>query len=126
MKECPNCRELVGDNVDKCFKCGFDFITKTMPTDNSTSSDGAQQNLKPSLYRLNNEYEYYVVTVNDLSTGEADTNTINYTLSEYAKKGWRLHTIYTNELGKDKNYSTNATIDQTVIVFERIVYKAEE
>ena len=25
MKECPNCKELLGDNVSRCFNCGWDF-----------------------------------------------------------------------------------------------------
>lgn len=25
MKTCPNCGELIGDNVDSCFKCKYDF-----------------------------------------------------------------------------------------------------
>ena len=25
MKTCPNCKELVGDNVSKCFNCGWNF-----------------------------------------------------------------------------------------------------
>lgn len=27
MKECPKCGELVGDKIDKCFNCFFDFKT---------------------------------------------------------------------------------------------------
>ncbi len=29
MKTCPNCGELLGNGVDSCFKCGYDFITQT-------------------------------------------------------------------------------------------------
>ena len=28
MKECPNCKELVGDNVRVCFNCNYDFLLK--------------------------------------------------------------------------------------------------
>ena len=46
---------------------------------------------------------------------------------EYAEKGWRLHTIFTNEVGKTVTpmmfiqINLNATIDQTVMVFERCI-----
>lgn len=28
MKTCPQCNELLGENVDKCFKCGYVFKNK--------------------------------------------------------------------------------------------------
>lgn len=53
-------------------------------------------------------------------------------LDEYAEKGWRLHSIFNNELGKTSSAvsigiigtSVNATIDQTVMILERCI-KAE-
>ena len=32
MKECPNCKELIGDNARSCFNCGYDFIYKRVRT----------------------------------------------------------------------------------------------
>lgn len=29
MKTCPICHELLGNSVDSCFHCGYNFITKT-------------------------------------------------------------------------------------------------
>ena len=31
MKTCPKCKELVGDNVDSCFNCNYNFILKRVP-----------------------------------------------------------------------------------------------
>lgn len=28
MKECPNCHEMLGNNVTECFKCRYDFVRK--------------------------------------------------------------------------------------------------
>lgn len=28
MKTCPKCKELVGDNVESCFNCNYNFILK--------------------------------------------------------------------------------------------------
>lgn len=32
MKTCPKCKELVGDNVDSCFNCNYNFILKRVPS----------------------------------------------------------------------------------------------
>ena len=26
MKKCPNCGELIGDNVSECFNCHYNYI----------------------------------------------------------------------------------------------------
>lgn len=77
----------------------------------------------------NNLYEYKVITVMDLDTGVCNEAKISQILSTYANEGWRLHTIYTNEIGKTQRPqalaigSVNATIGQTIIVLERIISK---
>ena len=44
-------------------------------------------------------------------------------LSEHAKNGWRLHSIYSNELGKNvlmiMGLGVNATASEDVMIFER-------
>ena len=40
MKTCPQCNELLGENVDRCFKCGYTFKAKS----NSNSISGKPQN----------------------------------------------------------------------------------
>lgn len=32
MKTCPKCKELVGDNVESCFNCNYNFILKRVPS----------------------------------------------------------------------------------------------
>lgn len=69
------------------------------------------------------------MVVNDLSSGEADSDVIQRTLSEYSEQGWRLHSVFTNEIGKSSSttiisflgININATIDQTVLIFERCI-----
>ena len=82
MKECPHCRELAEDNADVCLNCGWKF--------------GSEE----EVLRNNDIYEYDVRYVIDQPTGEEDTETIKALMNEYAAKGWRLHTVYVNELGK--------------------------
>ena len=74
-------------------------------------------------------FEYKVVVINDLSYGQVDNEKIQDTLNEWSEKGWRLHSIYSSEIGKNSTAVsisgfgsiTNATIDQTVLIFERCI-----
>ena len=78
---------------------------------------------------INDTYEYKVISVKDNADGSCDTKKIENILFVYAGDKWRLHSIYTNEIGKVSSSSgyggissgTNATIDQTIIVLERLV-----
>ncbi len=75
-------------------------------------------------------YEYAVKTVKDFRGG---TNIIGLQtiMSEYAQKGYRVISVFTNELGHNSssttvgNYTlgTNSTVDQVVIIFEKPIYE---
>lgn len=51
-------------------------------------------------------------------------------LSEHAKNGWRLHTMYSNELGKNAlmilGFGANATACEDVLIFERRIPDLDE
>lgn len=76
-------------------------------------------------------YEYDTVVVYDKRSGGADIEAINRTLMAYAKDSWKLHTAFTNEVGKNSStvgyggvsIGTNSTMDQTVLIFERMIAK---
>ena len=76
-------------------------------------------------------YEYATEIIMDNRSGGINQSSLNYTLEKYAKEGWRLHTALTNEAGKNTSSSgyggvsvgTNATIDQTILIFERMISK---
>lgn len=159
MKQCPNCKELIGDNVGKCFNCGYDWENPAAnrlaeqrqrerelareQREREVAQREAEQRIrereeaikkavarKEEIFAVNNLYEYNVETVNDLDSGEPNRPLMAQILSIYAQEGWRLHSIYTNEVGRTSHpqafgiSTINATIDQTVMVFERIVAKA--
>lgn len=44
MKKCPNCNELVGDNVCTCFNCHYDFITRYVPSVAERQKQAAKRN----------------------------------------------------------------------------------
>ncbi len=79
-------------------------------------------------------YEYAVEAITDNVDGSANTGAIELVLTEYATHGWRLHQTIVNEIGKEsQSYEflgiargSNATIEQTVLIFERIVKPAEK
>ena len=122
MKKCPICGELLGNNADSCFNCGERWNNKTF-------------DLKHKLItaELNDLYEYDVVYVADEESGAVDVEKIALVLSYYAKEGWRLKSTFTNEVGKKTSLvgyggvssGTNATIEQTVMIFERRIETAE-
>lgn len=119
MKTCPNCGEILGDSINVCFKCRYDF----------NAGNKIREEQKKIQLAKNPLFEYRIVTVNDLSTGEIDDDKIQKVLNEWSGNGWTLHTIFTNEIGKTSSAASiggfgagiNATIDQTVLIFERCI-----
>ncbi len=68
------------------------------------------------------EYEYEVESVIDKSGG-TDITQLTNTINFYAKRGWRVISVFTNELGKNSlsiaGAGINSTVDEVVVVFER-------
>lgn len=66
-------------------------------------------------------YEYDVVPIQN--EGAVNVQLLKSILDSRAKSGWRLHTIYSNELGKNShmefNTRVNSTVTQDVLIFER-------
>ena len=78
-------------------------------------------------------YEYKTEFIKDDRSGMLDQSVLNSTLNRYAADGWKLHTIFVNESGKNMSsfgtggvsIGTNSTVEVTVLVFERCVKPAE-
>ena len=72
---------------------------------------------------FNDFYEYDVVTIINENHGQVDREKMMTILAEHASKGWKLHTIYSNELGKNAlhvlGFGVNATACEDVLIFER-------
>ena len=148
MKTCPRCNELLGDSVKVCFNCNYDFVLKRVLDKNEVSKnredDGFRREQamqyaetrrleREKQLERNPKFEYISVVINDLENGTIDNIFLQNTLTEYAETGWRLHSIFTNEVGKTSSSvsvgflgsNVNATIDQTILIFERCI-KPEE
>lgn len=80
-----------------------------------------------NILKINDQYEYEVVTVTDDSTGGTNLKHLQDVLTKYSMYGWKLKTMVTNELGKNSRVvsgtavssGVNSTIDQLILVFER-------
>lgn len=82
----------------------------------------------------NDLYEYEIESITDSATGYINKGELKELLTRYASKGWRLKFALTNELGINKSSvgyggfaaGTNATIDETLLIFERKVRTSSE
>ena len=87
------------------------------------------EEVKIKQLKINPIYEYVTFVLNDNADGTINEFLLQKTLLAFSKQGWRLHTIFTNEIGKTSTgavvplvgVSINATIDQTILVFERCI-----
>lgn len=74
-------------------------------------------------------YQYKTVVVKDKFMGQVNAPEIERVLNEMGYDGWRLVSTFTNEVGKNAGaigvgevaLGLNATMDETVLVFERVV-----
>ncbi len=74
-------------------------------------------------------YEYKVLSLRDESSGCIDINSIYAQLNKLGRQGWHLRCAFTNEIGKESSSagiggfstSTNASIDQNILILERFI-----
>lgn len=139
MKTCPKCKELVGDNVESCFNCNYNFILKRVPSyeetielkENVAATKKKREEEREELIRSTPHYEYTVARVLDNRNGSTNQEKLQSVLTEYAMEGWKLHSVITNEIGKNISAvsiggitgGTNATVDEIILIFERMVSK---
>ena len=144
MKKCPNCGELIGDNVSECFNCHYNCIYKRIITQQERKIERDKKNElikkhledkislekdKEKQIKNNPIYEYDTVVVNDNNDGTTNKNEIQNVLNKYSQNGWKLHSVTTNEVGKTLTGvsigfiggNINATICQTILIFERCI-----
>ena len=71
-------------------------------------------------------WQYKVLSLVDKDGGYLDATQLTDNLNALGIEGWHLVAAYSNELGHNTNpsafgASTNATIDQNILIFERFV-----
>lgn len=123
--------------IIKCKNCGNDISTKAKVCPHCNNSISKKEINKIEHYGLyeetfeasNMKYEYLVKSFIDESTGDTDPELLERLINNYARQGWRLKQIYTNEIGKNSvgigfgglGSQTNATMERTFVIFEREV-----
>ncbi len=121
--QCFICGILIEPDTDICPKCGAILNGSSKQEQNELVSI---YNNRFKQYQKNPLYEYKVETVMDSAVlGKFDQDNTQRLINNYAINGWRLHSAFTNEVGKNAALGINATINQTVLIFERCI-KAEE
>lgn len=108
----------------------FNIIEKVSILNDMTNDEIMAYINAKTLIELNNQkkqrlYEYTVLSVRDTNSGSTDITKLENTINEYASQGWRVHHMFTNELGVNStpiglSASVNSTIDEVVVVFERL------
>ena len=70
-------------------------------------------------------YQYVVETLTDGIDGVTDVFKIQEILNRYSNDGYRLKTVFANEIGKNSlsigGIGTNSTVGQIIMVFEKTV-----
>ena len=112
----------------------FSKLDEEIKAEESRARAAAMAKHDAEVAPYNAVFEYAVESFQDNADGSANTTLIAATISAYAARGWRLHKVMVNELGRNSNTSgiggitsgTNSTIDQTILIFERCVKPAEK
>ncbi len=81
----------------------------------------------------NNIMDYKIDAITDKYTGGADFEAMQRSLDWHSLRGWKVKSIFTNEVGKNSSSVTvggytsgvNATIDQTIIIYERSAFMTD-
>lgn len=131
MQKCPNCGNILSQEMidaNLCWECGY--ILDESQTDGISDVINMQRiEIKKKEYAnsVGNLIEYDVETLMTSSDGFTNTEEMNEILKKRVANGWRLHSIYSNPLGVNAvrilGIGTNATISESVMIFERIVMK---
>lgn len=122
IKICPVCNKRANYAVSICPDCNYKFNLDTKLNQKEVAQI---YNERIAQYTKNPFYEYDYVIVPNNSDGTTNKEQINQVLISHATQGWRLVTMYSNEIGKNvitvAGVGTNVTICEEVMVFERCI-----
>ena len=152
MPSCPHCSGYYFGEPLQCPKCNYDFKLKRVVSKEEAVKKREELRIaeekareqKAEIIRKREEeaienrmlafqnsalYEYTTVYLRDSYSGLLNQDTLNSTLQSHAAEGWRLHSVLTNEAGKNSSsvsvggasFGTNATMDVTILIFERCI-----
>ena len=119
-----NCSNKVKSYIDEYMK-----IYEANDAENKKKLAKQEEAIRIENYKQNfansfgEYYEYDVVTIVNTYDGSVNKDSIKKILNDYASKGWKLHTVYSNELDKNAvsllGIKINETASEDVLIFER-------
>lgn len=118
LKKCPICNKNVNYDVEVCSGCGYSFSSGYEFVNNEIANI---YNQRMEQYKRNPFYEYDYIVVPNKSDGSTDKEKIEKIIRNHAMQGWRLITMYSNEIGKNAIAGVNATMCEDIMVFERCI-----
>lgn len=122
LKKCPICKKNVNYDTDICSDCGFAFNAISIIEYNEIAKI---YNERLERYKRNPFYEYDYIVVPNKSDGSTNKEVIENTIESHAMQGWRLVTMYSNEIGKNAitvgGVGGNVTICEDILIFERCI-----
>ena len=121
---------LLGDNIsDRDVELAVRLYREKVNGIKKKEEEKVQLEVKKQEYArsFNEYYEYDVVTIVNEDHGRIDKEKMLKILGTRSSQGWRLHSVYSNELGKDAlrvlGFGVNSTACEDVLIFERRVEK---
>lgn len=118
-KSCPICSKKSSYECEICSECGYVFVANEVIY---TTKDIAEiHNHKAEHIKNNPLYEYDYVVIPNNSNGAVNQEQIKKVIQEHARQGWRIVTMYSNEIGKNAIAGINATACEDIILFERCI-----
>ncbi len=149
MKTCPGGGEILGDSVNSCFNCNYNYTLGRIVTNEERELEKQRQlqmleekekfkkkkeELRKNQLSKNPLYEYQTVVVSDYVDGRPNTDEIQSTLDKWSDKGWRLHSIVNTEIGNTLrdlflrgrveeilSVSQMPPMNQIILIFERCI-----
>lgn len=126
LKKCPICKKNVNYDTKICSDCGFVFNVMPVIEYNRIAQI---YNERLEQYKKNPFYEYDYIVIPNKSDGSTDKETIKDIIESHAMQGWKLITMYSNEIGKNSitvgGVGGNVTICEDILLFERCIKGAE-
>lgn len=126
LKKCPICKKNVNYDTEICSGCGFSFSVMPLMEYNKIA---LIYNERLEQYNKNPFYEYDYIVIQNKSDGSTDKETIKNTIDSHAMQGWKLITMYSNEIGKNAitvgGVGGNVTMCEDILIFERCIKGTE-
>lgn len=107
----------------------IDYMAEKMITSAGIKTTMGQDEKVRRIYHWMTVNFKHTARIIDNADGSTNQMQLQSVLMEYANAGWKLHSVITNEIGKNVSSvsiggftgGTNATMDEVILIFERMI-----